>query len=181
MDAKEYQRQIQEYRRTLYAGYPEVERFEKIKRWIALFFLAYCLILFFAKINVAHLPGALAFRQFVTGTGVNLIFIFAALGPNWRVACGLYFLVFWNLVIYIQNFRYAGITSWEAFRWAYLEGFSEYPLHICLDYLTWLLTLLLLILAIWLTLVPANRRMAVKSGELNEQMKAYMASHPFQK
>lgn len=90
----------------------------------------------------------------------------------------LYFWFFVNAVSLISTLVKQGITSWEAFHWAYVDGFSQYPLAISCDVLSWGFILLLLPTAMWLTLVPANRRMAEESERLNEQLKQFMMSHP---
>lgn len=176
-NAKEYQKQYQEFRKSLYKEYPDVERFEKKKMRMGMFLLCYCLVLYIVKAFVLNFSIYLIFKGLITGFGVSMIFILAAMGSKWRIACGLYFLTFWQLITYAQIFYTAKLTSWERFRFAYIDGFSQYPLQISLDYLTWLMTLLILGFAMWLTLVPANRRMADQSDVISQQLKAYMAAH----
>lgn len=178
---KSMQDLYKEYRQSLYRDYPEVDRFEKRKRRWFWFLFLYCLLLGILRAVFLRQMGASLVALVVgtvMGTGMHLIFLAGAMGWRWKVACILYLWFLVNMVNLISTMARQGITSWEAFRWAYVDGFSQYPLAISCDVLSWGFILLLLPTAMWLTLVPANRRMAEESERLNEQLKQFMLSHP---
>ena len=61
------------------------------------------------------------------------------------------------------QFQTSGIDSFEKFSWVYIDGFREYPFAVSLDFLSWIYTLLILLTAICLTLIPRNRELAEQS------------------
>ena len=100
------------------------------------------------------------------------------MGTKWRMAFILYLWFFYNAYQIATAFLKQGVNSWEAFVEAYVDGFFQYPLAVSSDVLSWIFILLLLPTAMWLTLVPANRKMAEQSDQIYNQMKQYMDSHP---
>ena len=162
------------HKAELYRDYPDIERFERTKSRILLFMLLYYFVLFTAKaIMLGSSPAAIVIGV-IMNVGINMIFIAAALGPKWKIACMLYLLFLYQAVTYVSSIISAGITSWGEFVYAYVYGFSEYPLQCALDVLTCVYIILLLLLAVWLTLVPENRRKADVSDMLQTKMKEFI-------
>lgn len=179
---QEIQQQYKEYRKSLYKDYPDVERFEQKKRKWLLFLLLYSLMLSVTKALVlwqmSKPPIVVLVLGSVIGVGMNLIFLAASMGTKWKIAFILYFWFFYNAFNIVITFVRQGVNSLETFVWMYIDGFFQYPLAVSNDVLSWIFILLLLPTAMWLTLIPANRRMAEQSDTLNEQMKQFAASHP---
>ena len=179
-DREKQQNLCKEYRKSLYRDYPEVDRFEKRKRKWFWFLFFYCLLLWGLRAGILWQrrisPVALALGL-VMGIGMHLIILAGAMGPKWKVAFVLYLWFFLNAVNIISSLVRQGLTSWEAFHWAYIEGFVQYPLEISYDLLSWVYLLLLLPTAMWLSLVPAGRWMAEESEKLYEKMKRFSMSH----
>ncbi|MCI9185608.1 MAG: hypothetical protein HFG61_12260 [Lachnospiraceae bacterium] len=179
---QELQQQYKEYRQSLYKDCPQVEVFEKKKRGWFMFLMAFSLALQCTKVLVlwqmARPPIVILLLGGILGLGMNLIFLAASMGTKWRMAFILYLWFFYNAYQIATAFLKQGVNSWEAFVEAYVDGFFQYPLAVSSDVLSWIFILLLLPTAMWLTLVPANRKMAEQSDQIYNQMKQYMASHP---
>lgn len=169
--------QFKAYKEKIYMDYPEVLKFETRKeRWLLFLFLA-GLLLYLAKAsllrqtNVTSIP-VLAV-SIIMSFGIVAIFLLAAMSPKWRISGGLYFLALKDIVTYINTFHTAGIDSFEKFSWVYIDGFREYPFAVSLDFLSWIYTLLILLTAICLTLIPRNRELAEQSEPLHAQCKNF--------
>ncbi|MBP3475822.1 MAG: hypothetical protein J6K48_05840 [Lachnospiraceae bacterium] len=163
------------YRARVYEGHSEVEKFEQRKtRWIWLL-IVYGIVM--KGIAVFMGNGGITVSNLImivlAGMGMNTIFLLAAMGPKWRLAIGLYMLVFWNLVTFITGMAQVGITTFTIFIRALAEGFKRYPLMVCVDILSWIYILLILLTAIWLTLVRHNRELAEQSEELHVQLQKF--------
>lgn len=167
--------QYEAYKAKVYEGYSEVEKFEQRKtRWIW-FLIVYGIVI--KGIAVFMGNGGITVSNLIVfifaSIGMNTIFLLAAMGPKWRLAIGLYLLVFWNLVTFITGMAQVGITTFAIFIRALAEGFKRYPLMICADILSWIYVLLILLTAIWLTLVRHNRELAEQSEELHVQLQKF--------
>lgn len=180
---QEMQKQL-EYRKNLYKDYPEVEKFEKKRsHWLLFLFLYVLTLKIIQAVLLRQMNGTslgILIPSVFLGVGMQMIFLAAGMHYNWKLAFVLYGWSLYNIARNIFTMIKGGVTSWETFRWAYVEGFSQYPLPIISDFLSWLLLLLVLGTAMWLTLVPANRRKAEQSAKLLAQMKEYTSSHPVQ-
>lgn len=167
--------QYEEYRAKVYEGHSEVEKFERRKtRWIW-FLVVYGIIIKGIAVFVGN--GGITFGNLIVfvfaSMGMSTIFLLAAMGPKWRLAIGLYLLVFWNLATFNRELAQVGITTCEKFVKALEQGFRRYPLAICADILSWIYILLVLLTAIWLTLVAHNRELAEQSEELHTQLQKF--------
>ena len=166
------------YRTELYRDYPDVLRFERTKSRILLFMICFYCALFVAKAVMLGTGAVAIVIGVIMNVGVNMIFIAAALGPKWKIAFMLYLLFLYQTVTYVSSIINAGVSSFGEFIDTYVYGFSRYPLQCTLDVLTCVYILLLLLLAMWLTLVPENRRRAEVSDMLQTKMKEFMQQNP---
>lgn len=167
--------QYEEYRAKVYEGHSEVEIFERRKtRWIW-FLVVYGIALKGIAVFVGN--GGITFGNLImfvlASVGINTIFLLAAMGPKWRLAIGLYLLVFWNLVTFYNEMAQVGITTFAIFMRALEEGVKRYPMLICADIFSWIYVLLILLTAIWLTLIRHNRELAEQSEELHVQLQKF--------
>lgn len=170
--------QFNAYRKSIYADYPQADRFERVKRrWIGFMLLSGLLLMaakaWFLRESTGASMIALMFSV-LTAFGLYGIFLLCAMGPKWKLSCFLYLLAAKDMVSYANTlFVQGGIDSWEKFSWVYIDGFLEYPGAVSLDFLSWIYTLLILATAIWLTLVPKNRELAEQSEALQIQLKKF--------
>ena len=159
-------------RAELFGAYPEVDRFMRQKSRALRFLLLYVLILNIAKALVIGASPVVLVIGVLMGTGIQAIFLAAGMGTKWRIALILYFLALYQLGSLAATLVNAGVTSWEAFCWAYIDGFSQYPAAILIDLFSVLYALLVLGAAIWLTVPAKSRRLAEQSDTLMQQWKA---------
>ncbi|GFI68928.1 hypothetical protein IMSAG249_00749 [Lachnospiraceae bacterium] len=170
--------QFRVYRKKIYEDYPQVDKFETVKRrWIGGMLLGGLLLTAGKALVLRESMGvpvmALLFSV-LTAFGVYGIFLLCAMGPKWKLSGFLYLLAVKDIMTYAHTlFVQGGIDSWERFCWVYIDGFQEYPLAVSLDFLSWLYTLLILATAVWLTLVPKNRELAGQSEILQLQLKKF--------
>lgn len=160
------------YRKEVYGEYPEVERFEAMKARMGKCLLLYGLILLLVRVFGLGVPFARGF--FYNGFGIEAIFLLAAMGTKWRMACALYLLAGLHLTSYIGTFTGVGVTSWEAVSRAYPYGSAQHSLAVGANIFSWIYMALILAFAVWLTVVPSHRRYADKADELNQEINAYM-------
>ncbi len=182
--AKERRDQYLAYRKSIYQDFPQVEKFENRKRkWLG-FLIVYSLSVFIAKaVMLRILTHASVFALILgvfMGFGMNLIFLAAAMGPKWKIALALYFWFLYQSVNFVSGLARNGINSWGGFLQVCAAGFQVQPLVMVFDILGWVLALLELLTAMWLTLIPRNRELADQSDKLNEQFKEFMSSHPME-
>lgn len=170
--------QFDAHKKTVYANYPETEQFEAIKKKVVIFLIISSFLIIFAKtcftgINTGASLIALV-RPFITAFGINMIFLLCAMGPKWKMAFWLYFIVLKDIIAnaYVLS-NQLGIRSLDQFLRTYMNGFKEYPVAVSLDLLSWFYTLLVLAAAIWLTLIPKSRELAKQSEILQEQLKNF--------
>lgn len=170
--------QFQAYRKNIYADYPQVDKFETVKkRWIGFMLLAVLLLLAAKALILRESTGAsmaAVIFSILMAFGMYAIFLLCAMGPKWKLSGILYVLAVRDIASYANTlFIQGGIDSWEKFSWVYIEGFQEYPLAVGLDFLSWFYTLLVLATAVWLTLIPKNRELAKQSEALQIQLKKF--------
>lgn len=185
-NAKELRASYREYRNSVYADYPQVKKFEDRKLKILKFLLLFALVLNLAKVwaysTYSGTGSGISLLFLLVGTlmgmGPMIIFLLAAMTPKWKIAFVLYFPPFQFLVQIFKTLSRRGMGEIGKFFHAYVNGFSQHPFIISLDILSWLLILMILGTAIWLTLIPKSRELAVQSEELNEKVKNYVLSHP---
>lgn len=186
-NAKEMQAAYRQYRDSLYADYPQVKQFEDKKRKLLKFLLLYLLLLNLAKTwaycsynGTGGLSPVFLLVGMLVGMAPTMIFLLAAMTPKWKIALVLYFPPFQFFGQLFLTLARRETGEIQRFIHAYVSGFSQHPFIISLDILSWISILLILGTAIWLTLIPGNRRLSEQSDILTEQLKKYMLSHPVQ-
>lgn len=171
------QEQYKAYRKKLYEGYPQVEKFEKRKvRWLwGLIIAGFILRLVQRFMTVGLEENVLASLIIVIGATIshNFIFLGAAMGPEWKLAFFLYPYVLMEAFSFINSLTRAGITSCEILAQVLAVGLRQNLLAVCVDICQGIYILLILLTAIWLTLIRNNREMAEQSKELNRQLKKF--------
>lgn len=185
-NAKELRAFYREYRDSVYADYPQVKKFEDRKYKLLKFLLLFSLIIHLAKIYVYYTYTGtntgfsliLLLVGTLIGMGPTIIFLLAAMTPKWKIAFVLYFPPLQFFLQVVKFLSRTGMQEIGRFIHAYTSGFFQHPLVISLDILSWLLILMILGTAIWLTLIPESRKLADQSEELNEKVKQYVLSHP---
>lgn len=175
-DAKELRERYFAMREQIYGEYPEADRFDKLKRNLLKIFLLSNLFLAVGHtISAARLTGKISVAAliliFVMRFVMQMIFLAAGMHDNWKMAFILYVWCFYQAGMTVNTLYQAGIVSWKAFSWAYIDGFSEYPFEISLDIFMWIFVIFVFGVAVFLTLVPKNRRLAEQCAELNAKMR----------
>ena len=118
-------------------------------------------------------PLGLAILGLIIGVAPSLIILVAALAPKWQLACVLYLLAAQQIMNFVNMLSEIGIQSLGDFVWSVSDGFRRNPFLISLDVISWIYVLLLLLTAVWLTLIPRNRALAKQSEELVAQLKNF--------
>lgn len=171
------QEQYKVYRKKLYEGYPQVEKFEKIKvRWLWGLIIAGFILRLVQRFMTVGLEETVLSSLIVVIFATishNFIFLGAAMGPEWKLSILLYLYVLIEVVSFINSLTRAGITSCEILAQVFAVGLRQNPLAICIDVCSCIYILLILLTAIWLTLIRNNREMAEQSKELNRQLKNF--------
>lgn len=178
---KEQQEQVKEqykaYRSKIYGEYPQVERFEKNKkRWIGFLILMRLFLLMvtgYVQEQAMQGPIGLLIIGLILGVLPSLLILSLALAPKWQFACILYLLAAQQIMNFINMLSEIGIRSLGDFVWSVSEGFRQNPFLISLDVISWIYVLLILLTAIWLTVLPRSRKLAGQSEELVAQLKNF--------
>ena len=176
MDKKELYMQ---YKKQVYADYPEVESFERRKeRWLGFLILlgvtANVLKLIYAgKLMGGGSAGAIGIALGgIIGYTPELVILMAVMYPKWRLAIGLFFLGAYQLVVLGGTIRMAA-DSWDLFLLLYAEGARKYPIALLGDVLSVIKMLLFFATGVWLVAVRKNRELAEQSGILRNKLKAF--------
>lgn len=182
-EAKELQKQYKAQRDALYDAYPQVKAFDRTKRRFLGFLLLAVLALNLTKLLIlSHMTQPLSplpiLFGVIAGSGYQIIFLLAAMSPKWKISICLYLLGFGQLFRYGKSMADIGITSPQAFFQAFAFGFREHPFIVSTDILSLLAMFLIIIAAVWLTLIPKNRMLAEQSEQLDAQWRQFIASHP---
>lgn len=177
-NAQEIQEQYRQYRNTLYDEYPQAVRFERSKRRIAQILMLLCLALhlsFLYQTGSAYggITGYEILRT-AAAAGTEIIFLLAAMGPRRRLAPMLYLLALYRLVYPAGENQFPPklITAFFG------TGLEQEPLMIVLAACSLLYGLLILAAAMWLTLVPKNKKAAEASEQLFLKLQQFMKEHP---
>lgn len=169
--------QYKGYRNKIYEGYPQVERFEKIKkRWIGfLILMRLFLMVVVGCVQGQQMQGpvVLWIVGLIIGVSPSLVILVAALSPKWQIACALYLLAVQQIINFVNMLSEIGIQSMGDFIWSVSEGFKQNPFLMSLDVISWIYVLLILLTAMWLTLIPRSRELAKQSEELIAQLKNF--------
>ncbi|MCM1184525.1 MAG: hypothetical protein NC337_14230 [Roseburia sp.] len=172
---REQQEEYIAYRKEVYSEYPEVERFERRKKRVGTVLLGCTVVVYLFRMAVKGVvfEDTWSFASLYMGFFLQLMFISSAMRTRWKSAWLLYLLVFNQIIEYIQAFRQAQVGSWAELFALHRYGFSQYPLETGVDILNYIYTFLVLLFALWLTLIPSNRRYAEQADELEQEIKAY--------
>lgn len=178
---KEQQASVREqytaYRAEVYKDYPEADRFEKNRRacagFIVFFYLVTAIFRRYAQV-VSGYYGEVNMVSVIIGTFAGCLFgaamIFVSVERR-QLKVLLYIIGLVQLVSYIRSFSEAGINSFEMFLQVYIAGFRYYPMTIISDFLSFVYTVLLLLIAVWMTVFKRNRELAEQVDILNEKIK----------
>lgn len=183
-EVEELQRTYQARRAELYRDHPEAEVFLRSKSRVLKFLLLYCLLLSLGKVVLMGMSGvniAVLAVGFLVGFGTNTIFLAAGMGSKWKLTFVLYGWALYNLYRSVDSLAGQGIGSAAELAEAYGALFAAVPAAVVLDLLSWVLIVLVLLTAAWLTQPPKNRRLAEECEALEEQWKAYIASSQVEK
>ena len=177
-NAKELQAQYRQYRDSLYQEYPQAARFERSKRKLTQILLLLCLAVHLSGFcQTAAAAGAVtgydALKSF-TAMGTDMILLLAATGPRRRLAPALYLLSLYRLVYpgSANRFLPEMIAALSGTDW------GQKPLTIAVTVCSLLYGLLVLAAAIWLTLVPKNRKPAEQVEQIFLKLQQFTADHP---
>lgn len=174
--------ELRAYRDSVYADYSEVDKFERQKKRLIGFLILFTVLLNLGKLFMfIRISDSSSFIFLligvVVGMGPYLIFLLAAMSPKWKIACVLYLIVAQQLFQFFRMLPYRGLNGLRTMMLTYIHGFWQSPLFVLLDIFSWILLLLILFTAIWLTLIPKNRRLAEQSEQLNAQVQKYIFAH----
>lgn len=163
MTAEEYRLK----RRQVFSQYPELDRFVTIKRNLFIVLTIYSVVIRF--INLVVVSGQnqnpLYFLIFVVGCIIQIGILGVVTGSNWRLAIVVYLWAFYNIAV-VANGLYQNGISFTAYLSSIVESFQSMPMEVVAACLSLVYMLLVLLLAIWLTLVPKNRRLAEQQTRL---------------
>lgn len=177
-NAKEIQEQYRQYRNTLYNEYPQAARFERSKRKFAQILMLLCLAAHLSCLyQTVMASGAVTgydLLKTLTAMGTDMIFLLAAMGPRRRLAPMLYILALYRLFYpgSANHFLPEMITALSG------TGFGQAPLAAAAAACSLLYGLLILAAALWLTLVPKNKKPAEELEQLHLKLQQFMAEHP---
>lgn len=178
---KEQQASVREqynaYRAEVYKDYPEADRFEKNRRtcagFIVIFYLVTAIFRRYVQI-VSGYYGEVNMGSVVIGTLAGCLFgaalIFVSVERR-QLTVLLYIIGLVQLVSYLRSFSEAGLDFWTTVVQSYTQGFRYAPMVILSDMVSIIYTILLLLIAVWLTAFKRNRELAEQVEILNEKIK----------
>ncbi len=178
-NSKELQRQYKEYREKVYGEYPEVERFWKNKKRVIGFLLIFCLVHNFAVSITA--TGGDTGMAVIFGTVIriapDLIFLLAAMGRGWKIDLCLYLLGLYRLIDCLQAIWEVGEMYSGGVLWIFGSIFENSVWMGIIAVCQFLYPVLILLAAVWLTLIPKNRELGAELERANEKLKEFMMNH----
>ena len=165
------------YKAEVYKDYPDAARFEKNRhRWAVFIVLVYLIISIVRSWTTITTDVNLN-----TNVGVTVIVALAsclvgallilALIENRKLTVLLYVIVLMQIVSYLRSFSEFGIGSWEELVQAHVSAFRYSPLPVVSNILSAVYSLLLLITALWFTVIRRNRELAEQVEMLNDKIK----------
>ena len=165
------------YKAEVYKDYPDAARFEKNRhRWAVFIVLVYLIISIVRSwttittdVNLNANPGVTVVVALASClVGALLIF---ALIENRKLTVLLYVIVLMQIVSYLRSFSEFGIGSWEELVQAHVSAFRYSPLPVISNILSAAYSLLLLITALWFTVIRHNKKLAEQVEMLNDKIK----------
>lgn len=165
------------YKAEVYKDYPDAARFEKNRhRWAVIVVLVYLIISIVRSLTTittnvnlnANLGVTVVVALASCLVGALLIL---ALIENRKLTVLLYVIVLMQIVSYLRSFSEFGIGSWEELVQAHVSSFSYSPLPVISNILTAVYSLLLLITALWFTVIRHNKELAEQVEMLNDKIK----------
>ena len=169
--------QYMAYKAEVYKNYPEAARFEKNRhRWAVFIVLVYLIISIVRSwttittdVNLnANLGVTVVVALASCLIGALLIF---ALIENRKLTVLLYVIALMQIVSYLRSFSEFGVGSWGELVQAHVSAFRYSPLPVVSNILSAAYSLLLLITALWFTVIRHNRERAEQVEELNDKIK----------
>lgn len=165
------------YKAEVYKDYPDATRFEKNRhRWAVFIVLVYLIISLVRSWTTITTDGNLNANMGVTvivalaSCLVGALLIFALI-ENRKLTVLLYVIVLMQIVSYLRSFSEFGIGSWEELVQAHFSAFRYSPLPVISNILSAVYSLLLLITALWFTVIRHNRELAEQVETLNDKIK----------
>lgn len=165
------------YKAEVYQDYPDASRFEKNRhRWAIFVVLVYLFISLVRSIttvttdvNLNANPGVTVVVALASCL-VGAFFIFAFI-ENRKLTVLLYVIVLLQIVSYLQSFSEFGISSWGELVQAHISAFRYSPLPVAANILSVIYSVLLLLTALWFTVIRRNRELAEQVEMLNDKIK----------
>ena len=165
------------YKAEVYKDYPDVARFEKNRhRWAVFIVLVYLIISIVRSWTTITTDVNLNANVGVTvvvalaSCLVGALLIFALI-ENRKLTVLLYVIVLMQIVSYLRSFSEFGIGSWEELVQAHVSAFRYSPLPVISNILSAIYSLLLLITALWFTVIRHNKELAEQVETLNDKIK----------
>lgn len=165
------------YKAEVYKDYPDAARFEKNRhRWAVFIVLVYLIISIVRSWTTITTDVNLNANMGVTvvvalaSCLVGALLIFALI-ENRKLTVLLYVIVLMQIVSYLRSFSEFGIGSWEELVQAHVSAFRYSPLPVISNILSAAYSLLLLITALWFTVIRHNKELAEQVEMLNDKIK----------
>lgn len=148
-------------RKQVFSQYPELNRFVTIKHNLFIVLAIYLVVIRLIELVIVSGQNQKPwyFVLFLSGCLFQVGVLGAVMGSNWRLAAAIYLWVFYNIAI-VANGLYQNGTTFFDYLSSYVEMFGYRPMQAAGASLELVYVLLMLLLAMWLTLVPKNRRLA---------------------
>lgn len=148
-------------RKQVFSQYPELNRFVTIKRNLFIALAIYLVVIRVMSLVISSGQNQKPwyFVMFVVGCLFQIGVLGAVMGSSWRLALVIYLWVFYNIAIVVNGLYQSGVSIFDYLS-SYVELFQYMPMEVVAACLSLVYMLLILLLAMWLTLVPKNRRLA---------------------
>lgn len=148
-------------RKQVFSQYPELNRFVTIKHNLFIVLAIYLVVIRLMALIIisGQDQKPLYFVLFLAGCLFQIGVLGLVMGSSWKAATVVYLWVFYNIGILANGLYQNGITFFDYLS-SYAVRFEYMPMEIVVGSLELVYVLLMLLLAMWLTLVPKNRRLA---------------------
>lgn len=152
----------QKVKEEIYREYPEIEKLNRAKgRWMR-FLMCYMLIY-----RLVYLTGIIQLKETypigrigscIMGYIIYCYFLSFCMGARAQNVYNLYILIVGAIYSVFKNYK--DITSFDMLLQVYQYLLQNYPLFVISDILFWIEFVIHVGIAIWLTVIPKNRRLA---------------------
>lgn len=159
--------QCKEKRKQVFAQYPELGRFVIVKERLFCCFSVLIVAIEFLRLlsTLKTGPNPMYFMAFLVGCIFQVAVLAVVTSSNWKFALLLYLWFFYNIAVFVSS-MYQYSMSFSDILSNFEMLFQRIPVVAFAECLSIVYVLLLLPLAIWLTLVPKNRRLADRQRQL---------------